>query len=384
MQKAMGQVYENNPIIRQSIPEELPLDVRQKINKVLGQRVEAEPEKAELLKSVVGIGAQEEARVQSTANRFGQAVLGLEGESLGTWRGWKNALGNNAWLKGTRGAARITEQNARGALFIQSMMDGMTGEEAANNVKKYLFDYSELTDFEKNVMRNIIPFYTWMRKNLPLQMESLLRNPAKYANVAKAHSELGGLSESIFGDDPPTPDYFTEQLAVRFPVNIGNQPTYLMPDLPYMDFETAEGLLDYDKWIGMSHPFIRLGLEQWRNKKSLTGAPIADASKEGEPLDLFGMDISGVVTPRVEYALEGLFPILSRASSTNRMNREGKTETEYWAQFFGTPIKTTVVDRVMAARTFALRNSLGQVKKKVDNQIKGRMERRRKLLGLEN
>ena len=84
LQEAMGQVYKDNPMISKLIPEELPLDVRQKINKVLGQRVEAEPEKAKLLKSVVGIGEAEEAKAQSMGGRVGQALLGLEGESLGT------------------------------------------------------------------------------------------------------------------------------------------------------------------------------------------------------------------------------------------------------------------------------------------------------------
>ena len=382
LQETMGEVYRNNPVIRQAIPEELPLDVRQKIGKVLGQRVEARPEKADLLQSMVEIGEAEEKRVQSVGNRAGQMLLGLEGESLGTWRGWKNALGNNAWLKGTRGAARITEQNARGALFIQSMIDGMSGAEAATNVKKYLFDYSELTNFEKDIMRNVIPFYTWMRKNIPLQMESLLKNPAKYANVAKAYTEYGGMSESIMGDDPPTPDYFSEQLAVRYPSNIGNQPTYLMPDLPYMDFETAEGFLDEDKWISMSHPFIRLSLETYRNKKSFTGAPIEDPNKAGQPLFLFDTDISGVYTPKVEYALEGLLPALSVGSRVHKKRQEGRTWREILLREAGVPIRTTDVDKVIRNRIFGLRAETSKKITEVDNEIKGRMDQQRRLKGL--
>ena len=381
LQEAMGEVYRNNELGK-LIPEELPLDVRQKIGKVLGQRVEARPEKADLLQSMVEIGETEEKRVQSIGNRAGQMLLGLEGESLGTWKGWKNALGNNAWLKGTRGAARITEQNARGALFIQSMIDGMSGAEAATNVKKYLFDYSELTNFEKDIMRNVIPFYTWMRKNIPLQMESLLKNPAKYANVAKAYTEYGGMSESIMGDDPPTPDYFSEQLAVRYPSNIGNQPTYLMPDLPYMDFETAEGFLDEDKWISMSHPFIRLGLETYRNKKSFTGAPIEDPNKAGQPLFLFDTDISGVYTPKVEYALEGLLPALSVGSRVHKKRQEGRTWREILLREAGVPIRTTDVDKVIRNRIFGLRAETSKKITEVDNEIKGRMDQQRRLKGL--
>tara|TARA_R110002096_G_scaffold5273_1_gene24687 strand:- start:38 stop:4090 length:4053 start_codon:yes stop_codon:yes gene_type:complete len=382
LQKEMSQIYQGNELDK-LIPDSLPDDVRQKINKVLGQRVEAEPEKGELLKGFLEIGGEEEAKLQSMGTRAGQAVLGLEGESLKTWKGWKNALGNNAWLRGTRGAARITEQNARGALFIQSMLDGMSGAEAAFNVKKHLFDYSELTDFEKNVMRNVIPFYTWMRKNLPLQMESILNNPAKYSNVAKVYLEFGGMTESMMGDDTPTPDYFSEQLALRLPYNVGNQPTYIMPDLPYMDIGTAEGLLDYNTWISSAHPVARLAFEELRNIKSFTGAPVESETKAREPLDLFGVDISDVYTPRVEYAVEGLFPIVSRISSLNKEANQGKTDWERTLRSLGVPLRSVDVDKVMYNRTIGYRAASQSFKAGVDADIKAQMDKRRRLMGLD-
>lgn len=51
---------------------------------------------------------------------------------------------------------------------------GETFAEAAASVRKYLFNYDELSKFEKNVMRRLAFFYTWTRKNTPLVFEHAL------------------------------------------------------------------------------------------------------------------------------------------------------------------------------------------------------------------
>jgi hypothetical protein len=69
-------------------------------------------------------------------------------------------------------------------------------------VKKYLFDYTELTPFERNVMKRVIPFYTWMRKNIPLQLQNVVEQPWKYTRLAKFHQDIGPLA---LGDQVETP-----------------------------------------------------------------------------------------------------------------------------------------------------------------------------------
>lgn len=50
-------------------------------------------------------------------------------------------------------------------------------EVAARRVKKFHPDGMDLTGFEQNVMRRIIPFYSWMRKATPLVFEGALMRP---------------------------------------------------------------------------------------------------------------------------------------------------------------------------------------------------------------
>jgi len=76
------------------------------------------------------------------------------------------------------------ENNAHLAHFMDKMSKGMDSAEAALSAKKYLFDYSDITAFERGTMRRLCPFYTWSRKNIPLQMEALWNNPEKFAPLA--------------------------------------------------------------------------------------------------------------------------------------------------------------------------------------------------------
>jgi hypothetical protein len=70
--------------------------------------------------------------------------------------------------------------------FLAKRKQGWNQDEAIMSVKKHLFDYSDLTNFERRTLRRVFPFYTWMRKNIPLQMEMLVRQPGKFANLDKA------------------------------------------------------------------------------------------------------------------------------------------------------------------------------------------------------
>lgn len=78
------------------------------------------------------------------------------------------------------------EEHARLALFIDGLKRGMTEEEATKRVFKYLFDYSDLSNFEREWLNNRFwPFYTFWRKNTALQMQALAENPGKFTIIPK-------------------------------------------------------------------------------------------------------------------------------------------------------------------------------------------------------
>jgi hypothetical protein len=101
---------------------------------------------------------------------------------------------------GTR-VGNAVESNARIAHFLGRVDAGDTIEQAALSVKAHLFDYSELTAFEKNVMRRIIPFYTWNRKNAELMTRILVSNPAKLGIPLKGFRELQDSFSDVSEED---------------------------------------------------------------------------------------------------------------------------------------------------------------------------------------
>ncbi len=95
------------------------------------------------------------------------------------------------------------EDNARVAFFVDRIAKGDDIKRAVAQTNKYLFDYGSLTDFERGFMRRIIPFYTWTRKNIPLQVETLITNPGKQAAITKTYRNLFPLTEEQEGVLPP-------------------------------------------------------------------------------------------------------------------------------------------------------------------------------------
>lgn len=59
-------------------------------------------------------------------------------------------------------------------------------DEAAHIVRKFHPDGMDLTNFERKVMRRIIPFYSWQRKSIPLVLKFLVEKPGKIAAIPKA------------------------------------------------------------------------------------------------------------------------------------------------------------------------------------------------------
>lgn len=118
----------------------------------------------------------------------------------------------NPLLKGGFAVGSAIEDNARVALFLDRVKKGASYEEAGKAVQKYLFDYGSLSPFEQNVMKRAMPFYTWSRKNIPLQLEALVTTPEKInkLNLLKQNIEAGVEKPSEYD----VPDYVKDQMPV--------------------------------------------------------------------------------------------------------------------------------------------------------------------------
>jgi len=85
-----------------------------------------------------------------------------------------------------RKVGNVVEDTAKLAHFIDKTGKGYSDTVAASSVRKYLFDYADLAPFEKNAMKRIMPFYTFSRKNLPMELEAAITEPGKFSTLIKS------------------------------------------------------------------------------------------------------------------------------------------------------------------------------------------------------
>lgn len=80
----------------------------------------------------------------------------------------------------------------RASIFLEGLERGMSPGGAAQWTQKFMFDYAYgLTPFERDVMRRLFPFYTFMRFNIPLATELMLKQPRIITTLGKAETMMG-------------------------------------------------------------------------------------------------------------------------------------------------------------------------------------------------
>jgi hypothetical protein len=105
-----------------------------------------------------------------------------------------NPLSQDFSLYGVgRGIGSAVEDHARLMDFIVNLRK--TGDVGLSSVrtKQFLFDYANLTRFEKEFMRRVIPFYTFMRKNTELQVRTLFKTPGRISGEIRAVQSIGDM-----------------------------------------------------------------------------------------------------------------------------------------------------------------------------------------------
>ena len=87
--------------------------------------------------------------------------------------------------------ARYVENQSRITNFIGNVKRGGSYTSASENVQKHLFNYGDLTSFQKSWMRLFVPFFTWNQKNLELQFKVLRDSPYAHATYSRLFLEAG-------------------------------------------------------------------------------------------------------------------------------------------------------------------------------------------------
>lgn len=114
--------------------------------------------------------------VAEQAARMGAPIRGIGSTERSLLKDVASAGARPLARKG-RQAAQTIENSSRVQLFVTYLRRGMRPEDASARVNKFLFDYSNLSNFEQAWMKRLFTFFTFPRKNVPLQIENVFLRP---------------------------------------------------------------------------------------------------------------------------------------------------------------------------------------------------------------
>lgn len=179
----------------------------------------------------------------------------------------------NALIRGGRAVGSSVENQGRSFGFLSALKNtGGDIKESAKIADKTFFDYGDVTKFEQDVLKRTIPFYTWMRKNVPLQAENIVRTPGKYSGVNKALDGVRDLSDPV--DETNLPEYMNTPTWVKTPLKQSGKPMYWNSNLPYGDLEKLNPSKLGETALGSLAPTIKAPMEMYFNKNSFFGNEI--------------------------------------------------------------------------------------------------------------
>jgi len=151
--------------------------------------------------------------------------------------------------------ATFLDNYHRVAIFVEQIGKGASAREAAAVSRKALFDYSDLTDFEKKYMRQIFIFYSFQRKNIDLFWDTLLTNPHRVMGQLRF---ARGLNQTFLDGDERLieSDWSLGRVGVKYQdfaaSRFVQKTRYNAPIFPVQ--EALRGQLDFLSFLGSFLP----------------------------------------------------------------------------------------------------------------------------------
>lgn len=94
-------------------------------------------------------------------------------------------------FKVARAIGQYIEHQQKATAYLAALDMGKSIKEALALAEKAGFDYRALTRFESQVMRRIVPFYSFARKNIGLQLGTLGTNPQRINQILSFFENMG-------------------------------------------------------------------------------------------------------------------------------------------------------------------------------------------------
>jgi len=165
---------------------------------------------------------------------------------------------------------------SRLATWLHFRDKGFADRQAANLVRKYLFDYSRLTPLERGVVRRfILPFLSWTRFAIPRSVATIVEHPGAYAEYARIQNML---AEHNNVEQEDLPNYLEGAIVVD--VDKDNRIVVFQPQMPWADLygltSDEAGPEIGRNALAMLHPAVASVISGFMNRDIRTGKTLVE------------------------------------------------------------------------------------------------------------
>jgi len=202
----------------------------------------------------------------------------------------------------------------RALAVISSLKKGHTMDEAVDIAEQTIFNYGQLTHFEKNYLRNGLFFYTYDRKNAESTVRNFFRNPRRVGqNISMTRSAREETGENDL------PDSMRNQLVIPIGKDENGKDEYLPLNALGVPFDNFIGNVGkfgsngFKELIQRAHPALKYIAERSTGKDFYRGQDIEDLKYADEfknlpqPIKrLFGLKTEIMKNPQTGEQVERL------------------------------------------------------------------------------
>ncbi len=178
--------------------------------------------------------------------------------------------GMNSLADRAENTGAFIEDLNRLPIFLDEMAKHGDPRRAVKEVFKYHFDYSPeaYTPIEREFFSRLIPFYKFMRGNIPLQLNMLYSRTGRMSAITKVVRDLGG------GEDTDKPEWLRSQFNIKLPPEVAkllgrNPGDKVFVSLPFPFAEI--GKVDPKTLLSQMTPFLKIPLELITNQQLFFG-----------------------------------------------------------------------------------------------------------------
>ncbi len=223
-----------------------------------------------------------------------------------------NKIYDNRLTRFSRKYGQMSDNMSRFVLGFDAAKQGMNSEMATARVRKFYFDYEDLSKLDRT-MKQFIPFWIWSSRNLPLQLENMWLNPKPYLIY---NSFVRNIRDKDSEKRSPLPKFLQEVEGFKVP----GLNAYAAPDLNFTRVQQQLSQIANPKKFGTNlNPLFRVPAEQ------AIGQNLFNDEEFESPEDRLVSLLQGLVVPV--------------ATGDRLLNSYGDAKVNAWLGFFGSPVR---------------------------------------------